>query len=1513
MTKLVALKLDGDLQQGVRVTLSIADEGVSPYKEITGNLPAITQLQTTIDQWRSNYRSLGSSTRALKAVKVSYDGLIAQRHKDCNNTAKTLQTRLNNWLRSESFRPIRETWLKELQEQDSIRVLIRTSSQQLRQIPWHLWDLVEEYPHATVALSATNYQKLITAKTPTYRDQVRILAILGNSSGIDIETDRNLLNRLPDADVTFLVQPQRHEISDQLWEQPWDILFFAGHSQTVAEKGRIYINQHQQYLTIDDLRYGLSIATRNGLAIAIFNSCEGLGLASELEALNIPQIIVMREQVPDVVAQIFLKYFLVAFAVSGKSFYQAAKEARLKLHGLEDQYPCASWLPVICQNAATTPPLWLDLGRRKTEMCPYRGLSAFSEKDAPFFFGRENVTEELLKKVHTQTLVPVIGASGSGKSSLVFAGLVKRLRDTGDWQIVHFRPGSRPLFNLATALVSHQQTDPSRTEGVSEIRNLTTHLHTCENSLWDVVDDILFVEPNQRFLLVADQFEELYTLCRDTQERQAFLDRLIEAIHNCGNFTFVLTLRADFLGQALSYRPFADALQYADLKLAPMTKAELQAAIEKPAALLGVTIEERLTERIISAVSAEPGDLPLLEFALTQLWEKQQDAQLTHTAYDEIGGVEAALACYADRVYRQLNFEQQERVQRIFIQLVQPGEGTEDTRRVATRLEVGEENWALVTRLADARLVVSGYDEKTGSETIEIVHEALIRRWEKLQQWMQLDRDFRSWQEQLRAAMRTWESSNCDEGALLRGKPLCDAEYWQDKRFLELSCYEKGFIGLSQKLKEQESKKQKRRRQLTIWGLSSGLAIALSLAGVALWQWQKAALEEIKALNATTEAQFTSKQEFDALVTSLKALKKLSQISPLAVIFDNKARIQQETSDLLQEAVYKVKERNRWIGHEDEITDVSFSPDGQIIVTASKDQTVKLWNLAGKQITTLKGHTGLVQSVRFSPDQKIIATASWDNTVKLWTISGQLITTLNAHQASVYSVSFSPNNQSIATADSDGNVKIWNLNGELVNTFKAHNNLAIYSISFSPDSQKIATASADRTVKLWNLKAEELQTFKGHKDWVWSVNFSPNGEMIATASGDGTAKLWNLDGTEIKSLNSHNDAVTSISFSPDGEMIATTSTDKTTILWNKKGEKLQTLSGHQNWVWSASFSPDSQTIATVSKDRSVKLWQIQGKKLQVIPAHQSAIYSANFSSDGQQIATASWDKTVKIWTKSGQLINILPKHNSPVTDVSFAPDGQQIVTVTNDGTVTLWNKKGEKIKTFKGHDDWIWSVKYSPDGDIFATASKDKAVKLWSKKGEFIQTLEGHKNTVNSIDFSPDGKIIATASWDTNAKLWTREGKLIKTLSGHTDGVHSISFSPDGKMIATASQDKTVKLWTNQGELITTLKGHQASVFRVKFSPDSKMIATASLDHTVKLWSREGQELKTYRGHDDSVWSLNFSPNTNQLISGDNHGKLILWNLDFDFEELRDYGCDWVRDYLENPSNVSTKDRKICD
>jgi hypothetical protein len=383
---------------------------------------------------------------------------------------------------------------------------------------------------------------------------------------------------------------------------------------------------------------------------------------------------------------------------------------------------------------------WPALAHQAIPPCPYRGLFAFREQDGPFFFGRDEFVAQLVDAVWARPLVAVIGPSGNGKSSVVYAGLLPRLRADGSWIVAAVRPGDRPLHTLAATLIPLLEVGMSETDQLLEVAKLGDALERGELALLQVVGRVLGKHPEaSRLLLIADQFEELYTLGRDRAVQQRFLDQLLAGTQiPPGNspcqLTLVLTLRADFLGHALSYRPFADALRGADLKLGPMTRQELESVIERPARQLGVRVEDDLTERILDAVSDEPGDLPLLEFALTELWGRQEHGRLTHEAYDAIGGVERALTTYADEVFGQFDPEAQERARQIFVQLVRPGEGTVDTRRQALRTEVGEQNWDLVSRLATSRLVVSGRDDVMQQVTVEIVHEALIGGWQRLRE-----------------------------------------------------------------------------------------------------------------------------------------------------------------------------------------------------------------------------------------------------------------------------------------------------------------------------------------------------------------------------------------------------------------------------------------------------------------------------------------------------------------------------------------------------------------------------------------------------------------------------------------------------------------------------------------------------------------------------------------------------------------------------------------------------------
>lgn len=383
MGKLVVLELgDGSFEQGFPVTLEVGEEDAHASTSVLGRLPPAPEIPAAYDRWQALYRKLPvPPTRAMGLPRDR------QRHsspEDCNRAAADLRDRMNAWLQADSFRQVREKWLQKLQSSDQVRVIIRGEDYRLQKLPWHLWDLLEAYPNAEVELGG--YYDDVTDGKRSFRRSVKILAILGHSQGIDVQADRKVLEQIPDARVTFLVEPQSKDLTDQLWDEEWDILFFAGHSlsQQTCETGIIYINERES-LRISDLQRSLAIAVKRGLKLAIFNSCDGLGLAREFATLGIPHLIVMREPVADRVAQEFLKYFLDRFS-KGESLYLAVRRARERLEGLESQYPCATWLPVIYPNSNQKPPTWQEIktgkkrpdrsyGLPKTGIRPYQGAA----------------------------------------------------------------------------------------------------------------------------------------------------------------------------------------------------------------------------------------------------------------------------------------------------------------------------------------------------------------------------------------------------------------------------------------------------------------------------------------------------------------------------------------------------------------------------------------------------------------------------------------------------------------------------------------------------------------------------------------------------------------------------------------------------------------------------------------------------------------------------------------------------------------------------------------------------------------------------------------------------------------------------------------------------------------------------------------------------------------------------------------------------------------------------------
>jgi WD40 repeat protein/transcriptional regulator with XRE-family HTH domain len=858
--------------------------------------------------------------------------------------------------------------------------------------------------------------------------------------------------------------------------------------------------------------------------------------------------------------------------------------------------------------------------------CPYRGLSAFREQDAECFFGREAFVEELVLAVKRQSLIAVIGRSGEGKSSVVFAGLIPQLRKEEAWVIADFSPKNSPFYNLAKSLIPLLEPETSKIDRLNEIRKQAEAFRQNNLMLQDIVENILENSSAQRLLLIVDQFEELYTNCKIDEEQQQFLDQLLATVRASQqlrkpNFTLVITLRSDFLGQVLRHHSFVDALQHNVKLLGSMTPDELREVIEKPAHKFDVKLQDGLTDIILRAVSSEPGRLPLLEFALKLLWDKQNEGKLTYIAYKEIGGVEEALAKHAENVYEELNENEKERVQHIFTQLVRPGQGTEDTRRLATRTEVREENWELVAYLAnqDARLVVSGRDEANGEPTVEIVHESLIKGWERLRLWMEVDREFRVWQERVRFREKLWKTRCEDEDELLRGAPLIEAEIWLNERPRDITEDEKLFINTSRYTQEREKKKEiDLRRQKDISGINE--LISLSQAHLLLHN------------------------QLDALLVSVKAGKQLQEVDLPS------DALKHRTINTLQQAIYTIQELNRLEGGNERVSSVCFSPNGKNLASASADGAVRIWLVDGTLVLTFIAHKSKINKLCFSQDGQILATASDDKTAKLWQLDGTLIQTFKGHSDGVNRLCFSPDGQMLATASDDKTAKLWHINGILEKTFQGHSSW-VSDVNFNHNGQMLATASADNTLKLWKLDGTLIQTFKGHSDRVRELNFSPDGQTIASASADNTLKLWKLDGTLIQTFEGHTHRVNSVNFSSNGQMLVSAADDNTVRVWKLSGILIQTFEGHTDWVCSACFSPNGEIIASAGDDKTVRLWKIDSRLLKVFQGHNDWVCSACFSPNGKTIASASRDNTIKLWKLNEKLVKTLSEHSDKVWDV----------------------------------------------------------------------------------------------------------------------------------------------------------------------------------------------------------------------------------------------------------------------
>ncbi|MGE5657127.1 MAG: AAA-like domain-containing protein [Actinomycetota bacterium] len=774
-------------------------------------------------------------------------------------------------------------------------------------------------------------------------------------------------------------------------------------------------------------------------------------------------------------------------------------------------------------------------------------------------------------------------------------------------------------------------------------------------------------------------------------------------------------------------------------------------------------------------------------------------------------------------------------------------------------------------------------------------------------------------------SFKAWVESNYqDESRLLRGQALQEAQNWAAGKSLSNLDYQ--FLNASRELQQREVERELEAQRQANQILMEANETLRKAQEFAMYQVTQAKyLANVIQETAFSNESFRSGQIFQALLEALKAGYAFKQLDASA---ETTQDIKGKVIGALQQAVSQVKERNCSEDHSDWVNSVAFSPDGNTLVSASSDNTIKLWHLQSQTLlATLTGHSSAVWSVAWSPDGKTLASASGDNTIKLWHVQSQkLIRTLTGHNSRVNSVAFSPDGLILASASSDKTIKLWSKRSQKefallkeFTTLSRHSD-SVTSVAFSPDGLILASASYDNIIKLWHLQSQTLlATLTGHSDWVMSVAFSPDGKTLASASYDNTIKLWHSQSqTLITTLSGHSSSVNSVAFSPDGNTLASASGDNTIKLWHSQSQTLlATFSGHSSSVNSVAFSPDGNTLASASGDNTIKLWHSQSQTLiTTLSGHSSSVNSVAFSPDGKTLASASYDNIIKLWhLQSQKLLATLTGHSDWVMSVAFNPDGKTLASASYDNTIKLWHSQSQTlIATLSGHSDWVIGVAFSPDGKTLASASYDNTIKLWHSQSQtLIATLSGHSDSVSSVAFSPDGKTLVSASYDNTIKIWHLQSQtLIATLSGYRDWVRSVAFSPDGKTLVSASGDNTIKLWCVQSQkLLATLTGHSEWVRSVAFSPDGNTLASASGDNTIKLWHLQSQKLiRTLTGHSSSVNSVAFSPDGKILASSSADNTIKLWTWDVD--QLMALGCNWISDYLRTHPEVAEEYQPIC-
>lgn len=1145
---------------------------------------------------------------------------------------------------------------------------------------------------------------------------------------------------------------------------------------------------------------------------------------------------------------------------------------------------------------------------------PYKGLRAFQEADAEDFFGREAITGRLLDRVCEEgansRFLALVGPSGSGKSSLAKAGLIPALRrgalpGSEKWVILEMVPGSHPFEELEVRLL-RIATNPTI--------NLMEQLRRDERGLLRAARLALGSDQSE-LLLVIDQFEEVFTLVEDKVEVNRFLQCLYVAVTDKRSpIRLVVTLRADFFDRPLMYQEFSKLLQDRTELVVPLTVEELERTIRVPAERSGIVVDPGLVATIIADMVDRTGALPLLQFALTELFERRENHKLTLNLYQTIGGVRGVLERQAETTYAKLSPTGKAAARQVFLRLVILGEGmnayglpVHNARRRVLRSELEAVAFGLhqpssgysseeeisgtieevIEAFGEARLLSFDWNPLANSPTVEITHEALLTEWPRLSAWLEEDRSDVRIQRTLDSAAVEWGKAGRDPSFLLQGSRLSYFESWASETNLALTGDELTYLtaSLAEREAQRTANEARQRREASLERRSRNflrtLVVVLLLAVVA-----SVALTGL-ARRAQTLA--TSRELAVMGVNSLENDPELGILLSLHAMHTANTR---EAEDALHRAVQASRVRMVLPGHEEGARTVEFSPDGKTIATASGAGEVRVWDLStGQELFSLPGRVA-----RYSPDGTRLATGSEDGKVTLWDFSTKNpLWIVNEHQKQIIDLKFSPNGKLFVSTSQDNTFIVWDsYAGEKLFSSSASvsGTDTLPNVSFSPDGTLLLAAdfagdfSAELagTMRVWRV-GQSWPLIKEYRSNVMIFTFSAGGRWLALPGG----RL--LEGIYLRSVSG---------------MFR----EKIALAVPMRIKPLTVPAAHESVISDFAFNSEETIMATGSQDSTAKIWHLTGDGavlLVTLSGHDDSIIDIDLNPDGTQLATASRDGTVRIWdiTSSGASEWFtLAAHSDMVYSFALTPDGKYLATSSLDGTAKVWElASGKELLTITGHGSPLFGIDMSTDGRLLATAGYDNTVKIWNldlsntaTAADLLHTISGHTNApvvgnlfpgLTSVAFSPDYTKLATGGVAGKAMIWDVKSGL-KLLSVQADpdgsGITNLALSPDGKYLATTSDDISgnsfAKIWdATSGDEISTFSGQGTGrIFGLAFSQDGKRVATGGEAGTLKIWDlKTGAEQLDLIGHTSAIISIDFTSDGKYLVTSSLDGTARVW------------------------------------